>query len=72
MPSISSFAQTQRTAFFICLGGAIRQKLGLNSCHNDGSSECRVGQSLHAGRQRYTAVDTCDLVLWWSQQRKCC
>jgi len=70
MPSFSSFAQTQRTAFFICPGGAIRQKLGLNSCHcNDASSECRVWESLHGGRQRYTAVDTFGLVLWGSQQQ---
>ena len=58
--------------FFYLSWGAIRQKLGLNFCHcNDASSECGVWQSIHAGRQRYTAVDTCDLVLWWSQQRKC-
>ena len=70
MPSFSSFAQTQRTAFFICPGGAIRHKPGLNSCYcNDGSSECRVWQSLHVGRKRYTAVDTFGLVVWWSQQQ---
>ena len=70
MPSFSSFAQTQRTAFFICPGGAIRHKPGLNTCHcNEGSSECRVWQSLHVGRKRYTAVDTFGLVVWWSQQQ---